>query len=209
MRRRSVARYVEHRESRPHAKCHRLDWVNRWTGRCVLGSARPRWGNGDDGAVGPQGPQGEQGEQGPQGEQGKQGPQGEQGEPGSAGTGGDAPATHIVESFDVPVVLRVLRSRSGTRRPFLKRRPVRDRKHQRRGEAIFDDCVLPPQQNGYVNAQVVLTLDEDGTPDFGWFTLSLNRTSLVTKIDYRASGNTTTVLQSWTMQPSACVHNFY
>ncbi|HET7538568.1 MAG TPA: hypothetical protein VFK05_01805 [Polyangiaceae bacterium] len=60
-----------------------------------------------------------------------------------------------------------------------------------------------------MNAQVTVTLDEDGTPDFGWFTLSLNRASLVVKIDYRSSGNSTTILQSWTMQPSACVHNFY
>ena len=66
-----------------------------------------------------------------------------------------------------------------------------------------------PQQNGYLNAQVTLTLDEDGTADFGWFTLSLNRASLVVKIDYRSSGNSTTIFQSWTMQPSACVHNFY
>ena len=174
------------------------------------GAQGPAGENGDDGAVGPQGPQGEQGEQGPQGEQGKQGPQGEQGEPGSAGADGDAPATHIIESFACGGGLEgaplsfwynaVLFS-SGD---LFVTGSIKDAAKQSSTTAFYT-----PQQNGYVNAQITLTLDEDGTPDFGWFTLSLNRTSLVTKIDYRASGNTTTVLQTWTMQPSACVHNFY
>ena len=63
-------------------------------------------------------------------------------------------------------------------------------------------------QVGALTAAVVFTYDYDSTANYGFWTLSLDRTSLVTTILYKdidASGGQTT----WTMTPDKCVANTY
>lgn len=65
-------------------------------------------------------------------------------------------------------------------------------------------------QVGYATAQVVVIRDEDTVANGGYFTIKLNRSTLVTTISYFQDGIVgTPVTDSWTMQPSDCTHNFY
>lgn len=71
-----------------------------------------------------------------------------------------------------------------------------------------DAAYYAPSQNGWLTARVIVNIDVDGTNDAGFFTIDLDRSSLVTVIQYRESGGGP-VAEAWTMQPSDCVHNFY
>jgi hypothetical protein len=64
------------------------------------------------------------------------------------------------------------------------------------------------EQNGAESGAVSLTKDEAGTSNYGWWRLSLNRTTLVTTVTYHdneISGGE----QSWTMTPDKCIVNDY
>lgn len=71
-----------------------------------------------------------------------------------------------------------------------------------------DTKFFAPSQVGYATATVSFRFDQDGTADGGWFSLSLDRETLVVHIDYRAS-DPGDVTDAWTMDPAACVHNDY
>jgi hypothetical protein len=76
--------------------------------------------------------------------------------------------------------------------------------------ATSNTTFYTPSQNGYAPAMIVVQRDEDGTPDGGFFTISLNRATLVTSILYYPNGAVGTLASnSWTMQPDTCVHNVY
>jgi hypothetical protein len=65
-----------------------------------------------------------------------------------------------------------------------------------------------PTQGGAATAAVNFQRDEVGTPNGGFFTLSLDRATLVTTIEYtdnEARGGKLV----WTMPPSACINNKY
>lgn len=65
-----------------------------------------------------------------------------------------------------------------------------------------------PQQNGYDTAAVQMTLDVIGADNYGYWTISLNRATLVTTIvntDIDVAGGS----RSWTMTPDKCVVNTY
>lgn len=71
-----------------------------------------------------------------------------------------------------------------------------------------DTKYYAPNQTGYETASVSMRYDQDGTADYGWFSLSLNRGTLVTVIEYHES-DPGPVAATWTMQPTDCVHNMY
>lgn len=171
------------------------------------------------GAKGAPGPQGEEGPIGPIGPKGEKGDPGEQGPPGAVGKdglegadgkdGSDATATHVTESFFCTAQLEgapllftynaVLFS-SGD---LFVTGAIRDARSTASSTAFFT-----PTQKGYENAGVIVTVDEDTTADFGWFFITLDRSSLRVSIDYYDS-DPGTLARSWSLAPSACVHNQY
>jgi hypothetical protein len=177
---------------------------------------------GPQGAVGPKGDKGDAGEPGPEGDRGPAGPAGKdgadgtdgaQGEPGPAGENGadgsDAEATRVIESFfcaggledtALSFTYDAILLSSGD---LFVNATIRDARYVGAGSSFY-----APEQNGYQGAQVIVGIDEDATADFGWFRLTLNRDTLVVLLEYRES-DAAAVTQSWTMQPSACVHNKY
>lgn len=167
-------------------------------------------------------PQGPAGEQGPPGEQGEKGEKGDPGEPGPAGAQGTsettAPAgtasateqTGIIGSFfctggledtSLGFTYTVVLFSSGD---LFVTGSIDSPAIQSSATAFY-----APEQNGYATAQVIVGYDVDGTADGGWFTLTLDRSTLVTTIAYREKGSTSTPDSTWTMQPSACVRNVY
>lgn len=65
-----------------------------------------------------------------------------------------------------------------------------------------------PSQTGFATATVSFILDAAGPSDGGWWTIALDRTSLVVTITYHdvdVDGGT----DVWTEQPSQCVVNHY
>lgn len=62
------------------------------------------------------------------------------------------------------------------------------------------------QQVGAVTAAILITNDQLGAATGGFFTLELNRDTLVTRITYK---DAETSDLTWTMQPSDCVANEY
>jgi hypothetical protein len=71
-----------------------------------------------------------------------------------------------------------------------------------------ETAVFAPNQNGAATAQVLVSLDALGPANNGYFSIALNRETLVATVVYKdadASGGE----DSWTMQPTACVSNTY
>ena len=60
------------------------------------------------------------------------------------------------------------------------------------------------QQVGAGTATVIFTDDYEQTPISSWWSIELNRNSLVTTIVYHSVSNRT-----WTMEPEACIVNNY
>lgn len=166
--------------------------------------------NGEDGEEGPrgeEGPQGEPGEQGPQGEPGARGDTGETGEGGTDTTGGEA--TRIIESFFCTGGLEDTQVGFSYNAALLSS-----------GDLIVVGAVdsplnsasvtrfYTPAQIGYETATVVMRFDIDGTADGGWFRLSLDRSTLITVIDYYETDGGA-LAATWTMSSDVCVHNFF
>jgi hypothetical protein len=70
------------------------------------------------------------------------------------------------------------------------------------------DTLFSPSQVGYQNAPVIFTFDVYGTATSGYWTLSLNRTTLVTSAVYK-DAELATGSMTWTMTPDKCVLNAY
>jgi hypothetical protein len=194
---------------------------------------------GDAGPKGEQGEDGEQGEQGTKGEDGssctvkdnddgtktlscedgtsvtiRDGKDGAEGATGANGKdGSDAKATEIIERFYCGGALE------RTSPPHLKfsyeavlfssgdlfvTATVGGTGDWATGTSFY-----APEQDGYKIAAVTVP-DVDGSIDGGGFIVSLARDTLVTVINYYFDSSTvTTPTNTWTMQPGACVHNFY
>lgn len=170
------------------------------------GPAGPAGPPGADGAQGEQGPPGEKGEPGDPGEPGADGAPGADGEPGPPG---DPAEAGIVESFFCAGGLEntllgfsynAVLLASGD---LLVTGVIDDP-----GLAVSHTVYYAPEQNGYATAAVIVQVDEDATRDGGFFTLQLDRATLVTVIQYRMM-DPGLVTNTWTMLPSACIHNFY
>jgi hypothetical protein len=65
-----------------------------------------------------------------------------------------------------------------------------------------------PSQNGAQTAAVSLVFDVAGPANGGWWTIRLDRTTLITTIEYK-DGDTPNGGAAWTMAPSSCVSNTY
>jgi hypothetical protein len=65
-----------------------------------------------------------------------------------------------------------------------------------------------PSQNGARTASVIVSFDATGTASGGYFTVELDRTTLVTVVTYRDT-DVAGGFRTWSMQPSACVANNY
>lgn len=64
-------------------------------------------------------------------------------------------------------------------------------------------ALYAPGDVAYAIAPASVELEPDG-----WWTLSLDRATLIATVDYRATGDGP-ISDSWTMAPSACAHEFY
>lgn len=157
------------------------------------------------GATGPRGTDGEDGATGPSGATGATGPAGATGAAGS-----DAEATRIIESFfcggtlesfpDLRFSYNAVLMSSGD---LFVAGEVYDLFRTSSNVAFYS-----PSQVGYATASVTITFDFDGSTDGGWWQIYLDRGTLVTVIEYHLT-NGGPVAATWTMQPGACVHNFY
>jgi hypothetical protein len=77
-----------------------------------------------------------------------------------------------------------------------------------RASEVSYSSLYSPSQVGAATAEVLLVDDLLGSANSGYWSLSLNRSTLVTTIVYNdvdAQGGT----QTWTMDPSKCVANTY
>lgn len=168
--------------------------------------------DGKDGAPGADGRDGADGEQGPPGEQGERGPAGPAGPAGENGEdGSDAEATEITESIFCAGGLE------GTTGLGFQYNAVLFSS----GDLFVSGAIMSlvgqasvtrffaPEQNGFATAQVEVFYDVDATADGGWFTLALDRKTLVTSIGYRETGSTREPDATWSMPASACVYNQY
>jgi len=163
--------------------------------------------DGAPGATGPAGSDGVDGSTGPAGATGATGPAGATGATGAAGS--DAEATRVIESFyctglleDTPLIFEYNAVLMGSGDLFVTG-SIRDVLLESSETRIY-----APQQNGYATAPVYIGFDVDSTKNGGWFSLALDRPTLIVVIDYLSS-DPGVVTQTWTMQPASCVHNFY
>jgi hypothetical protein len=151
--------------------------------------------DGQDGADGDTGADGQDGAKGADGQDGKD--------------GSPAEATHITESFFCTAPLEnsalnytynaVLWSSGDLFVAGSVSSPL---------TSASKTALFTPTQNGYQNAVVTFTFDQDGTANNGWFKLSLDRRTLVSIVEYSAA-DPGPVTNTWTLEPSACVHNKY
>jgi hypothetical protein len=160
--------------------------------------------NGADGADGTNGRDGEDGERGDPGEPGEDGEKGDPGEDGS-----NAEATRIAESFFCTGGLESTALGFTYNAVLLSSGDLFVTGSVNNAlNSATDTKYYAPSQAGYQTAAVSMRYDQDGTADGGWFSLSLNRASLVTLIEYHQS-DAGPVALTWTMLPAACVHNTY
>ena len=182
------------------------------------GEAGPPGPPGPAGDAGPQGPAGEVGPPGPPGPAGDAGPQGLPGTPGTASDAGTSPSVDAGAAFDPSRITSSIHcggSLENTNLIF-----AYDVAQFANGNVFASGnvagaasqsstaLVYAPTQNGYATAPIIVTLDASGPADFGWWRLSLNRTSLVVTIEYNDAGMTPPK-QTWTMTPDKCVVNTY
>lgn len=155
---------------------------------------------GDPGAAGPAGPQGQPGPQGPQGEAGA---------PatvvfvdagnadkiiGSIGCTGTLQGTSLEFSYSVDQFASGNVFATGW---------VAGTSFGSSGSAFY-----APTQVGYQTAQVLFVLDVYAPADGGFWTITLDRSTLVTVLTYHDVDLDAGALV-WTMAPSACVVNAY
>ena len=177
---------------------------------------------GAEGPEGPAGPQGQTGVQGPQGDsgapgqngvngtQGAQGPQGVQGVPGPAGEAG-ANGDAIVSSIGCTGIL----ANSGGFEFQYNVDQFADGNVFATGyvaglaASISGSALYAPTQNGYQTAQIQFVMDVYAPTDGGWWTIGLNRSTLVTTITYHDADIVDSGVMSWTMLPSQCAVNKY
>jgi hypothetical protein len=70
--------------------------------------------------------------------------------------------------------------------------------------------IYAPTQNGAATAPVILVFDATGTANAGWWRISLNRTTLVTTIEYNdVDLPEVDDKRAWTMTPDKCVVNSF
>lgn len=161
--------------------------------------------NGQDGT------DGEMGETGDRGPAGKTGPAGEDGADGADGD--PATATTVIESFSCsasldgskPALSYSYNAVLWSSGDLFVAGTVRDSKDGKSNSVIYN-----PTQEGYKPASVVVSYDYDGTPNGGYFNLWLDRTTLVSHVEYVAAAGSFAA-EAWTLQPEseACVHNIY
>jgi hypothetical protein len=177
---------------------------------------------GPQGPMGPQGPAGDAGPQGLVGPMGPQGPAGEAGPPGPAGLGVDAGgpsvSVDVGPTFDPSRITSSIHCGASLENTTLTF--TYDVAQFANGNVFASGgvsgaasqsstaVVYAPTQNGYATAPIIVTLDASAPADFGWWRVSLNRTSLVVTIEYNDAGMTPPK-QTWIMTPDKCVVNTY
>jgi len=180
------------------------------------GTQGPMGVPGSTGPVGPAGPEGEAGSAAAKGDPGAPGPvgapgaMGAQGMPGPVGPAG----TDGEDGEDGGIVAGSIGCVGPLADTSLS---VNYQAVQLSGGAVFATAsVIAPNiqasgaqifsanQNGYLDAPVIVTFDVQGAANNGWWRISLNRTTLVVTAVYNDSdlgGNGTRV---WTSSPSIC-----
>lgn len=64
-------------------------------------------------------------------------------------------------------------------------------------------------QNGYSNAGVIIIFDQWGAATSGWWNITLNRSTLVTTIEYNDIGDVAGGKLTWTMTPDKCIQTLF
>lgn len=73
---------------------------------------------------------------------------------------------------------------------------------------VYGSSYFSAQQNGAATASVLITDDQLGAANSGFWEIQLNRQTLVTSIDYHDTDATNGIL-SWVMTPDKCLSNQY
>jgi len=157
--------------------------------------------NGADGATGPAGPTGATGATGATGPAGATGATG--------ATGSDAAATTMtgaifcngsLQGTNLQFELRVAQFGQNY---ILVEGAVNNAAIQASGSAFFSYL-----QNAFYTPSVLITFDQSGAANYGFWELSLDRATMISTIVYRDSDVTGGQL-TWTMTPDKCVKTPY
>ena len=185
----------------------------------IQGESGPPGPPGPAGDAGPPGPSGEAGAPGPQGEAGSagaQGPAGEAGPPGSPGSPGGSVVIDAGPAGDkiaasigcFGALQNTSLAFSYTADQFANGNVFAAGSVSGGAYGVSGSAFFAPTQVGYLTATVQFVEDVYPPADGGWWTISLDRSTLVTVITYHDVDIDGGML-SWTMQPSACVVNSY
>jgi hypothetical protein len=173
-------------------------------------SAGPQGPAGPAGPAGPTGAAGPAGPAGPEGPEGPTGPPGEAGPPGASAAAIDAgpPGDMILASIGCAGSLQgTTLAFSYTADQFADGNVFATGSVAGASFGTSGSAFYAPTQVGYLTAEVQFVLDVKNN-DGGWWTIQLDRSTLVTVIvyhDVEIDGGTLT----WTMQPAQCVVNQY
>lgn len=181
-----------------------------------IGPMGPQGEPGPQGEAGLQGPQGEAGPRGttgPQGEAGPRGATGATGEAGSQGPQGEAGSPSIADKITASIgcfgtLAGTAYGVSYTVDQFESGNVFATGSIASPSFGTSGTSFYAPTQAGWATAQVSFVQDDILPSNGGWWTISLDRATLVTFIEYHdfdIDGG----LLGWTMQPNQCVINTY
>jgi len=157
------------------------------------------------GSPGTTGPTGPEGPEGPPGTNGTNGTDGVNGEAGAPGTNGDVITSSIGCSGTLGTTSFTFQYNADqfANGDVFSEGYVAGPSIGTSGSALY-----APTQNGYQTANIQFVMDIVSPMDGGWWTIGLNRSTLVTTITYH-DVDLTAGTASWTMLPSQCVVNNY
>ncbi len=164
---------------------------------------------GEAGPAGPAGAAGSPGAAGAAGANGQDGEKGDKGDPGTSGADAGDPSKVVRSIFCAGPL-------SGAPLTATYSAVIFANGNVMVVGAIRDDfreasytSFYGPSQNGAANASVVVSWDVQGIANGAYFTLSLNRTTLVTSVVYYDVDLDAGGVRSWSMTADKCVSNTY
>ena len=181
---------------------------------CALAVFGCQGEQGPPGPAGPQGPAGPEGPAGPAGQAGPMGAQGPAGQTGPAGPKGDTgPAgadggkitasitcTGRIPDSTVSVGYNAVQFMSGA--------VFASAYVSGPGIEASEAKIYAQSQVGWQTAPIIVVYDVYGTPNYGWWRVSLDRSTLVVTAEYN-DNEYPGGKGSWSMTPDKCVVNRY
>lgn len=186
------------------------------------GATGPAGAKGDKGDVGPAGVKGDKGDPGVAGVAGATGPAGPAGAVGATGATGPKgdkgdkgdpglttdPSKIVASIFCSGAIENTNLDFTYNVVQFANRNVFASGTIRGPVDQTSDATIYAPSQNGYDDASVIIRMDAYAPADAGWWSLSLNRSTLVTTLVYH-DDDMPEKTKTWTMQPSKCVNNTY